>query len=168
MMLFLAKYWRQIALVAFLVAVLGAVWFGGVRHGVAKGERAVRASEVAAANDRADAAEDRAKAAEDQAKRYQTRAESQAAIATQYQEALLDANRKHDSTVADLRAGNLKLRDLWRGCKVPASGQAPAGGPEPDGEADDRAESAARIVRAAATCDAHVVALQAILTGERQ
>lgn len=168
MMLFLAKYWRQIALVAFLVAVLGAVWFGGVRHGVAKGERAVRASEVAAANARADAAEDRAKAAEDQAKRYQTRAESQAAIATQYQEALLDANRKHDRTVADLRAGSLKLRDLWRGCKVPAAGQAAPGGSEPDGEADDRAESAARIVRAAATCDAQVIALQSILTSERQ
>lgn len=150
------------------LAIVAAIFFGGRSCGKAEGERIVRATELKQAQDQAKAANDRAKAAEDQAKRYQTRAESQAAVAAQYLEALNDANRKHDGVVADLRAGNLRLRNLWRGCPVPSPGQTPAGGSEPDAQADDRAASAARIVRAAAQCDAQVTALQAILTKERE
>lgn len=169
---FILKHWRGIVLTAFLAAVLVAVWIGGVRHGVAKGERAVRASEVAAANARADVAEQTATATKAQAERYRVQAESNAATAKQYLEAYNDANRKRDRDVADLRAGNLRLRGLWTRCQAvsptPGTGQAGSGGSEPDADADLRFQGAADLVRNADQCDAQVTALQAILTKERQ
>lgn len=164
---FVLKHWKWL----LFVAIVGAAFAYGEVHGYGRGkdagERAVRAAEVKAANDRADAAEEREKAIQAQADRYRTRAESQAAIATQYQEALLDENRKADKLADDLRTGDVRLRKLWASCQVSAPGQATPGGPEPDDEADDRAASASRIVRAAAACDAQVTSLQNILREER-
>lgn len=80
-------------------------------------------------------------------------------IGEQYEQDKSDAQAKHDATVAAIRAGHERLRKHWR-CPVP---NAPAGAGEPDAAADDRAEGAGRIVRAAAECDAQVRGLQAIV-----
>lgn len=166
---FLLKHWRWFALAAFLAAVAAASGYRGYQMGKASGEAEVRATELAAARAETKAAQESARLHAEQAKRYQTRSESMAATATQYQEALKDANRKHDRTVADLRSGNLRLSKLWQGCaaRVPPAGEATPGQSGADGEADDRAASAGRIVRAAAECDAQVNGLQKTLIDER-
>lgn len=160
-------YLAVIKLAAFIAVVIAAFLYGRA-NGKEAGARVVRATELAQAKEQAKAADDLRISVQAQADRYRTQAESQAAVATQYQEALNDANRKHDRTVADLRSGAVKLRGLWQGCEVSRTGQVAPGRREPDAGTDDRAESAARIVRAAAICDAQVKGLQAIVTQERQ
>lgn len=91
-----------------------------------------------------------------------------AGIGAAYEEGKANAQAAADRAVADLRAGNLQLRDRWQGCEARrVSGPAaPAG--EPDAAADDRIESAGRIVRAAAECDAQVRGLQALIQADRE
>ena len=88
-----------------------------------------------------------------------------ARIATTYEQEKIDAQAAADRVVADLRADNLRLSKRWAGC--PAVPEAAATAGEPDAAADDRIESAARIVRAAAECDAQVRGLQAVILADR-
>lgn len=167
---FLGRHWK---LFAFL-AVVGAAWAYGEVHGYGRGEKA-GAGKVAKLqsqqdNERVRFALEHAKAMEEQAKRYQTRAEAMSATAQQYQQELLNANRKNDRTVADLRAGNLRLSKLWQGCSaaVPPPGEAPASGRGPDAEAELRHQGAADLIGAGDQCDAWIVSLQQTLMDERQ
>lgn len=140
----------------------------GVDAGRAQGRAEVAKIERAKAEQEVKLAHETAQAAKAAADRYIQRAEAQAAAASQYQKALNDANRRADATVADLLAGNLRLRKLWQGCQaVSAAGSAAAAGFGVDGGTDDRDASAGRIVRAAAKCDAQVRGLQAVVRGER-
>jgi len=78
---------------------------------------------------------------------------------------------EHEKTVvADLRAGNLRLREQWRNRVCPAAeGQAVAGAPEgSDGTDQLRAESAGRIIGIGARADALTAWLQAELLATRQ
>jgi Sec-independent protein translocase protein TatA len=92
------------------------------------------------------------------------KAEQFQAIAQQYEQDKNDAQGRADKLAADLRAERVRLRPEWR-CDVP---QAPIRSGKPDAAADDRAASAARVVRAAADADDQIRALQAILKVERQ
>lgn len=87
-------------------------------------------------------------------------------IAAKYEQEKTDAQAAADRTIADLRAGNVRLQHRWAGC--PAVPQATPAAGQPDGAADDRAESAGRIVRAAAECDAQVRGLQAVILADRK
>jgi hypothetical protein len=89
------------------------------------------------------------------------------AVATQYEQEKADAESKGAAVADDLRAGNLRLQQRWAGCEARVSDLAAAPG-EPDGAADDRADSAGRIVRAAAACDAQVRGLQALIRSDRE
>ena len=89
------------------------------------------------------------------------------AIANQYEQDKAHADADQARLVADLRAERVRLRPVWR-CPAAGVPGASARAGERDAEAADRAESAARIVRAAADADAQIRALQAILTAERQ
>jgi len=89
------------------------------------------------------------------------------AISGQYEQDKEHAQADADRTIADLRAGNLRLRAAWR-CPATRVPEAGASTGKPDASAADRDESAARVVRAAAEADAQIRALQAILTAERQ
>ena len=122
------------------------------------------------ANVRADAESARAEASEARAKALSEVIETERAaakraneIAAQYEQDKLNAESAAKRTADDLRAGNLRLRQQWEGCKAGGVPQANGAAGQPDAAADDRAESAGRIVRAAAECDAQVTALQAIL-----
>lgn len=157
----------------FVACVAAAFVYGcsrGHEKGVRAGAAAVAKLREQQDNERVRFALEHAKAMEEQAKRYQTRAEAMSATATQYQEALTNANRKNDRTVADLRAGTLRFRKLWEDCSaaVPAPGEAAPGGRSPDEGAELRAASAGRIIGAGAECDAQVIGLQKILMDERQ
>lgn len=161
------KHWRFLLAIAFWLACMAAIAYKAYGDGAAAGAARVANMQDERDNERVRFALEHAQAMEDQAKRYQTRAEAMSATAQQYQEALNDANRKHDRTVADLRAGNLRLRQQWRGCPVPAPGEAPTGGRGHDAGADLRETGAGDLVRIAAACDAQIVGLQQILMGER-
>ncbi|MBR0346046.1 MAG: hypothetical protein IJI03_12390 [Rudaea sp.] len=90
--------------------------------------------------------------------------------ANAYEKGKTDAKSNAENTVAELRAGTLRLRDRWQGCEAARSAlmsQTAAGAGELDAAAADRAESAGRIVQAAAECDAQVAGLQAVLISER-
>lgn len=98
----------------------------------------------------------------------QLQADTFAAQAAKYEKDKTDAQADADRTIADLRAGNLRLRAAWR---CPAAAHLPAAAAsaaQPDAAADDRAASAGRIVRAAADADAQIRGLQAILIEERR
>lgn len=89
------------------------------------------------------------------------------AIATRYEGDKNAIERQAASDLADLRSGNLRLREQWRGCEAR---QAEVGGAasQSDGGADLRAESASRIIRAAAECDAQVTGLQRVILSDRE
>ncbi|WP_286075687.1 endopeptidase [Stenotrophomonas sp. 59] len=89
------------------------------------------------------------------------------AVATQYEQEKADAESKGAAVADGLRAGNLRLQQRWAGCEARVSDLAAASG-QPDGAADDRADSAGRIVRAAAACDAQVRGLQALVRADRE
>lgn len=88
------------------------------------------------------------------------------AVATQYEQEKADAEKRASDIGDQLRAGNLRLQQRWAGCEARVSDLATAPG-QPDGAADDRADSAGRIVRAAAACDAQVRGLQALILSDR-
>lgn len=123
---------------------------------------------------RADAAEQRAQEAEGQvlALRQNLAIEREQAkraneIAAQYEQDKRDAEAAGKRVADDLRAGSVRLREQWRGCEDRMSGVAPAPG-EPDAAADDRAESAGRIVRAAREADDQIKRLQDFILSERK
>lgn len=89
-------------------------------------------------------------------------------VAAAFEEELRNAKDRSDSVIADLRAGNLRLQQRWAGCETQRLSDAAAAAVEPDAAAGDREESAGRIVRAAAQCDAQVRGLQALVTGWRE
>lgn len=150
-------YWKQIAAAVLLALAGWCLYHAGVNSEKAETVKAKAALREAATALRVarDAIRDseaaRAKEA-DAAKRAN-------AVAEQYEKDKQDAEKSGKRVADDLRAGNLWLRKQWRGCedRVPEAG---AGSGEPDAAADDRAESAGRIVRAAEEADAQIRALQ--------
>lgn len=88
-------------------------------------------------------------------------------IAAKALEEMRDAESKGAAVADGLRAGNLRLQQRWAGCEARVSDLA-ASTDQPDGAPDDRADSAGRIVRAAAACDAQVRGLQALIRSDRE
>lgn len=89
------------------------------------------------------------------------------AVATQYEQEKADAESKGAAVADGLRTRALRLQDRWAGCEARVSNLATSSG-QPDGATDDRADSAGRIVRAAAACDAQVRGLQALVRADRE
>lgn len=158
-MTFLLRYWPH--LLAILLAFGAGAWAGS-QLGNARANKA----ELALSHVQRDAAQQLA-AEEARARQAEHRhAADMARIGQEHQEALRNAQAGFDRTVADLRSGNLRLQERWRSCaaNLPGSGGA---GSSADAAADDRSESAGRIVRAAAECDAQVLGLQGIIRADR-
>ena len=90
------------------------------------------------------------------------------AAAASYEQGKRDAEQAAAGVVAGLRAGNLRLRTQWQGCQARGVPAIAGTASEPDAAADDRNDSAGRIVRAGAVCDAQVIGLQQFILSERQ
>ena len=153
---------------------IAAAVFGVLAVALLIGGLIFRASAIDA-NARADAASRRAEASEAELKavskaRDQEReaAKRANAIAAKYEQDKIDAEAAAKRTADDLRAGNLRLRQQWEGCKAGGVPQVNRAAGQPDAAADDRAESAGRIVRAADDADAQIRALQDFIRSERQ
>ena len=96
-------------------------------------------------------------------------ADAQNAVSAAYEKGKRDAEQTSKRVVADLRAGNLVLRERWTSCQASSGLPRPTTDTsEPDAGTADRAESAGRIVQAAAQCDAQVRGLQELLLLERK
>lgn len=160
-------YLALIKLAAFVLLILAAYLYG-LADGKEAGKDLVSRAELEQAKAETKTAQDNQKLAEEARDRALARAESYNAVADGYLGKLNDANDKADRLASDLRVGDQRFRKLWAQCQaVPASGEVPASPGAVDAGADDRAASAAAIVRAAAQCDAQVMALQDILRQER-
>jgi hypothetical protein len=147
------------AIVVLLLAVI--VW---QRGSVSIAHRA--ADNAAAARDRAMTERDVASAELAQANTVITTERANAAkasaVAAQYEKDKADAQAASDRLVADLRSGNQRLHDRWQAAIATSElSAAVAAGAVADGGADDRHQSAGRIIGAADACDAQVKGLQA-------
>lgn len=142
-------------LVAFLIAVVVALTYRGsaldAKAELGLVQRDLRATEDALRNS------ERRREAE------QVRAQRMYDIAAQAEQERIDAQASADRTIADLRAGNLRLRDHWQGCPEPRLPGLDAAPGEPDAGARGREEGAGAIVSAAAECDAQVIGLQRVI-----
>ena len=151
-----------------LVAILGLGSAGaiGYRKGAANAE--LKAKVAMDAHLAADAKAEQA-AREEATLRKDKLIEAQNAVSAAYEKGKNDAEAAAKRTIADLRNGTVVMRERWTACKASADLPTAAAGPsEPDAGAADRAESAGRIVQAAAQCDAQVKGLQELLSLERK
>ncbi len=86
-----------------------------------------------------------------------------AIIATSYEDQKRAAASKSAKVVADLRAGNLRLRREWEGCRSPGvSGTASDPG-IPDDLGELRRASLGRVLGIVGECQAQVTGLQAVV-----
>lgn len=156
----------SLILALILAAVLGLGGAAGYHKGKVDAERAAKiAMSEHLAEDRE--AERVATEAADRYKNALTTAQN--AVSAAYEKGKADAEANAKRIVADLRAGNLVLRERWSACKASDGLPNPAANTgEPDAGTADRDESAGRIVQAAAQCDAQVKGLQNLLRLERQ
>lgn len=143
-----------------LAGVLLALWGYGVheRHVGAAGVQAKFDAHLAA--DKAD--HDKAVAAA-KAKEAADKAAFQA-ITDSYKKELANAQRNAARTIADLRAGTIRLRDRWTCPGVPQAAGPAAG---VDAATADRQDSAGRAIAAGDSADAQIRGLQALLRAER-
>ena len=88
-------------------------------------------------------------------------------VQTDTGKAIDNAKKSSAVLVADLRAGNRRLRDDWSGCSADRVSIIAAAAVGADAAEQRRADSAGRIIGAADACDAQVKGLQALLIAER-
>lgn len=157
-----AIYGYIIAALLVVAAIAGGVgyWQGG-KHATTAAELAM--SEHLAADRKAESDhKDKIRKLE------QDLAAAQAGVSEAYEKGKKDAEATGAAVAADLRAGNLRLQQRWAGCETQRLSDSAAAAGELDAAARDREESAGRIVRAAAQCDAQVRGLQELLILERE
>lgn len=93
-------------------------------------------------------------------------AKALADIAAKFNQERDDARKDSEKLLADLRAGNVRLRREWQGCEAGAAGRVPAGagsGPGAHADAELRREGARDLVGGADECDATIRGLQAVI-----
>lgn len=163
MIIWLKAHLAAIRLI-LLAAVLACAYVKGHHDGAESGAVKVAQQSAKTANDAAKRASAAVVAIQAARSKEQWWASAFANADAQNQKDMRDAQADYDRTVADLRAGNLRLRAQWR-CPMSAAANADSGG---SGGSDDWQTSAGRIVRAADQCDAQVRRLQTKLKAERQ
>lgn len=159
-----ANAWKlasAVLTVLAVVALLSALYF--------RGSAALSDAGARTAQQEADYQRSRANAVEGVLIKERAKNEALVEISTKYEADKREIETAAERTVADLRAGNLRLRQLWEAKAATADLSATvAAASQPDDGAADRKESASRIVRAAAECDAQVVRLQEVIRADRQ
>jgi hypothetical protein len=139
---------------ALLIVAAAFLWYGESRADQREAE--VRAEyDLQAAEAGEQQAQFIAELLAEQRKREQALAAEISQADHTHAQALQDLQARSDRTVADLRAGKQRLQKSWAAClsRPPAT---PSGAGGDDGAADDRIESAGRILRYAGQCDADV------------
>jgi len=96
-----------------------------------------------------------------------TQADQLAAIGVKHEEDRAAAPAVADAVVADVRAGDLRLRDGWAGCETQRLSDAAAAAVERDAAAQRRADFAGAVVRAGRDADDQLRACQAVVAADR-
>ncbi|RRU23589.1 lysis system i-spanin subunit Rz [Stenotrophomonas sp. 278] len=96
-----------------------------------------------------------------------SQADTLAAIGAKHEEDRAAAEAVPDAVVADLRAGNLRLRDDLATCNTSRLSEAVAGTVERDAGAQLRDEIAGALVQIGRDADNHVLACQAVVAADR-
>ena len=96
-----------------------------------------------------------------------SQADKLAAIGAKHEEDRAAAEAVPDAVVADLRAGNLRLRDDLATCNTSRLSEAVAGTVERDAGAQLRDEIAGALVQIGRDADNHVRACQAVIAADR-
>lgn len=150
------KAWILLAVVA---------WWGWTGH--AAYDHLTQRVQAEAAKTEAQIATLTLKASEAARAEEKAKADAVNAVATAYERGKTDAKANGERVAADLRAGNLRLRDQWRGCEARGVSGTATGAGEPAGSAELRATGAGDLVRAAAEADAWIRALQSVTQADR-
>lgn len=162
----IAKCWPHILVVLIYTAIVGLI---GHAVGGWQGNKRAAKAELALSHLKRDTAYQLAEAEAKAREIERRRVESIAEIEAKHASELGRIESEVEALVSDLRAGNLRLHQRWQACT--ATGELSAAAARSgiaDAGADDRAESASRIVRAAAECDAQVRGLQAVIRADRE
>lgn len=160
--------WRAAAFLALSVVLGAALAVQSGRLATVKKDLQVEQTAFQAYRDKLTAATAKVAALANQARVDYQEASARAESAFQ---AGRDSAEQHQATVvADLRSGNLRLREQWRGCvRSSAIGQASGTAPGGQDAADElRAEAAGRIIGIGSSADNLTGWLQAELTATRQ
>lgn len=150
------------ALLYLAIAAMLLLGSGAIGHRMATAELTAKFKDHLVSDARkAEEAEAKARLAEHQL------ATAQSAVAAAYEQGKQDAETEQQRVLDDLRSGALRLRRQWGSCETQRLSATAAAAAELDAARRDREDSAARIVRAAAQCDAQVSGLQDLLRAER-
>ena len=152
---------KVLALLGACALLMGIGAYGGHRY-----ESARYNAKLASIQKSIDEATIKAEASARATERAQTLA--QQAIMDSYSKGQQDAQANADKIIADLRAGNLRLRREWSQAVTSGVSNTAAATAIAARTAQLRYESASRIVRAADECDNQVKALQAIALNDRK
>lgn len=158
----LLKYWPQalgVALIGFLLWKVGnALYEAGENAATAKYEKVIASYAQAEAK-----AQEKARAEE------QAKAEALAQVAEEYERGKKDGKASADRVVADLLAGNQRLRDIWQGHQATdrVSGSTASPG-EFDAEARLRFAGVGSVLATVAECEAQVEGLQKVVIEDRK
>lgn len=150
------------------LAVVALILAGVLSHKLRGAAETISAMTLQAAQDKAALAEARVEASEEARLKEIMAARAANAVADAYERGKQDAQAAGDRVAADLRAGNVRLQDRWRGCEAGRVSTIAGASGEPDASAADRNDSAGRIIGAGAACDAQVIGLQQFILSERQ
>lgn len=149
-------------------ALLASLAFGGVQCSQKQAARTDAAeAQTELAEYRQEAAEAIARFEVEARATEQRHAADMTRIGREHREELNDAQTAADRLVADLRAGNVRLQERWRGCAAASLPGTNGGSGGADEGTRDREESASRIVLAARRCDAQVKGLQKVVLSDR-
>ncbi|MCI2243266.1 hypothetical protein L3067_01405 [Xanthomonas sp. PPL568] len=126
-----------------------------------------RSADLATSQQQTAAAQGEANAQADARQVEHTQGQAMADIGAKHEEDRSAAAAVPDAVVADLRAGNLKLRDGWASCETQRLSEASASTRERDAATQHREEFAARIVRIGRDADDQLRAAQAVIEADR-
>lgn len=127
-----------------------------------------RSADVATAEGEQAAAQGEAKAQGSARNAEQATGQTLATIGEKHEQDRQAAEAVPDAVVADLRAGNLRLRREWQGCEARRMSDAAAGAIERDALAASRDALAGDLVRVGRDADDQLRACQAVVQADRE
>ena len=126
-----------------------------------------RSADVATAETDAAAAQAQTHALELARATEQTAGQTMAGIGAKHEDDRTAAEAVPAAVVADLRAGNLRLRSEWQGCEANRMSDAAAAAGERDALAAERDALAGAVVRVGRDADDQLRACQAVVQADR-
>jgi hypothetical protein len=152
-----------------MLAVVSAIFGAGYWVAHVQGSASLATLQSQWDKERVNLANQRADAEVAQHKAEQVQADAIGKAAANYEQGKKDAEQNAKQAIADLDAGNRRLRDQWATCRTTSAAvSSAASGSVTDGEGRLREDGIRRVLSAIGQCQAQRDGLQQALTGERQ